>query len=43
MFSWVGSQFDGVLNTYVLGVVTALMTGISPIALTAMTDRKSVV
>ena len=37
MFSWVGSQFDGVLNTYVLGVVTALMAGIAPIALTAMT------
>src|SRR5512147_791748 len=37
MFSWVGSQFDGVLNTYVLGVVSALMTGIAPIALTAMT------
>jgi type IV secretion system protein VirB6 len=37
MFSWVGSQFDGVLNTYVLGVVSALMIGIAPIALTAMT------
>lgn len=37
MFSWVGSQFDVVLNTYVLGVVSALMTGIAPIALTAMT------
>ena len=37
MFSWVGSQFDSVLNTYVLGVVTALMAGIAPIALTAMT------
>jgi type IV secretion system protein VirB6 len=37
MFSWVGSQFDGVLNTYVLGVVSALITGITPIALTAMT------
>jgi type IV secretion system protein VirB6 len=37
MFAWVGSQFDGILNTYVLGVVAALMTGIAPIALTAMT------
>ena len=37
MFAWVGSQFDAVLNTYVLGVVTALMTAIAPIALTAMT------
>ena len=37
MFSWVGSQFDGVLSTYVLGVVSALMTGIAPIALTTMT------
>ena len=31
------SQFDGILNTYVLGVVSALMTAIAPIALTAMT------
>jgi type IV secretion system protein VirB6 len=37
MFAWVGSQFDAVLSTYVLGVVSALMTGIAPIALTAMT------
>ena len=37
MFNWVGSQFDSVLSTYVLGVVSALMTGIAPIALTAMT------
>jgi type IV secretion system protein VirB6 len=37
MFAWVGSQFDGILNTYVIGVVAALMTGIAPIALTAMT------
>jgi type IV secretion system protein VirB6 len=37
MFSWVGSQFDSVLSTYVLGVVSALMTGIAPIAVTAMT------
>jgi type IV secretion system protein VirB6 len=37
VFSWVGLQFDGVLNSYVLGVVSALMTGIAPIALTATT------
>jgi len=37
MFAWVGSQFDAVLNTYVLGVVSSLMTGIAPIAQTAMT------
>jgi type IV secretion system protein VirB6 len=37
VFTWVGSQFDNVLSTYVLGVVTALMTGIAPLALSAMT------
>lgn len=37
MFAWVGSQFDVILDTYVLGVVAALMTGITPIALTVMT------
>jgi type IV secretion system protein VirB6 len=37
MFAWVGSQFEAVLNTYVLGVVTSLISGIAPIALTAMT------
>ncbi|MBT9491649.1 MAG: type IV secretion system protein [Paucibacter sp.] len=37
MFTWVGAQFDGILSTYVLGVVSALMTGLAPIALTAMT------
>jgi type IV secretion system protein VirB6 len=37
VFNWVGSQFDTVLSTYVLGVVSALMTAIAPIALTAMT------
>lgn len=37
MFNWVGSQFDAVLGTYVLGVVSSLMSAISPIALTAMT------
>lgn len=37
MFNWVGSQFDAVLSTYLLGVVTSLMSGIAPIALSAMT------
>ena len=37
MFNWVGTQLDGILSTYVLGVVSALMGGIAPIALTAMT------
>jgi type IV secretion system protein VirB6 len=37
MFAWVGSKFDAILSTYVLGVVSTLMTAIAPIALTAMT------
>ncbi|MEO7853935.1 MAG: type IV secretion system protein [Rubrivivax sp.] len=37
MFTWVGAQFDAILSTYVLGVVSALMTAIAPIALAAMT------
>ncbi len=37
MFAWVGTQFDSVLGTYVLGVVSALISGIAPIALTGMT------
>ena len=37
MFTWVGTQFSTVLSTYVLGVVSALMTALAPIALTAMT------
>jgi len=37
MFSWVGTKFDAILSTYVLGVVSTLMTAIAPIALTAMT------
>ena len=37
MFTWVGAQFNSILSTYVLGVVSALMTAIAPIALTAMT------
>jgi type IV secretion system protein VirB6 len=37
MFNWVGVQLDGILSNYVLGVVSALMSGIAPIALTSMT------
>lgn len=37
MFAWVGTQLDGILATYVLNVVTALMSGLAPVALTAMT------
>jgi type IV secretion system protein VirB6 len=37
MFTWVGTQFENVLSTYVLGVVTALMSAITPIALTVLT------
>lgn len=37
MFAWVGSQFDGVLNTYVVSVIATLMAAITPIALSAMT------
>ena len=37
MFTWVGSKFDAILGTYVLGVVSSLMSAITPIALSAMT------
>ncbi|OYT92287.1 MAG: conjugal transfer protein TrbL [Burkholderiales bacterium PBB3] len=37
MFTWVGNQFNTVLNTYVLGVVSALMAAITPLALACMT------
>lgn len=37
MFAWVGSQFNTILGTYVLGVVSSLMAAIAPVALTAMT------
>ena len=37
MFTWLGSKLAAILSTYVLGVVSALMTAITPIALTAMT------
>jgi type IV secretion system protein VirB6 len=37
MFNWVGNQFDVVLNSYVLSVVSRLMTALAPVTLTAMT------
>jgi type IV secretion system protein VirB6 len=37
MFTWVGAQFNAILDAYVLGVVNALAAAITPIALTAMT------
>jgi len=37
MFTWLGTKLTSILSTYVLGVVSALMTAITPIALTAMT------
>jgi len=37
MFTWLGSKLTEILGTYVLGVVSALMTSIAPIALTALT------
>ena len=37
MFAWVGANFDAILSTYVLGVVSSLMSAITPIALSAMT------
>jgi type IV secretion system protein VirB6 len=37
MFTWVGAKFDAILSTYVLGVVSALMASITPLALSAMT------
>jgi type IV secretion system protein VirB6 len=37
MFTWVGNQFTAILGTYVLGVVSALMTAIAPIVLTVTT------
>jgi type IV secretion system protein VirB6 len=37
MFAWMGSKFDAILSSYVLNVVTTLMSALAPIALTAMT------
>ena len=37
MFTWLGAKLSAVLGTYVIGVVSALMTAIAPLALSAMT------
>lgn len=37
MFTWLGSKLSAVLATYVIGVVSALMSAIAPLALSAMT------
>jgi len=37
MFAWVGSKIDALLNAYIVGVATSLMSAIAPIALTATT------
>ena len=37
MFTWVGSQFDILLGTYVLNVVATLMAALAPIALSLLT------
>lgn len=37
MFAWMGARFDAILSTYALGVVSALMSALSPVVLTAMT------
>lgn len=37
MFTWVGSQFDVLLGTYVVGVVAKLMSAIAPVALSLLT------
>ena len=37
MFTWVGTQFSNILDAYTLGVVSALMRAIAPVALSAMT------
>ena len=37
MFAWMGAKLASILSTYVLGVVSSLMTAIGPIALAALT------
>ncbi|WP_046113436.1 type IV secretion system protein [Aquincola tertiaricarbonis] len=37
MFTWLGIQLDVVLDGFVLGAVSSLMTGVRPVALTGMT------
>lgn len=37
MFTWLGTKLTAILSTYVFGIVTNLMSAITPIALTSMT------
>lgn len=37
MFAWMGSKFDAILSSYVLSVVSSLISALAPLALTAMT------
>ncbi len=37
MFTWVGTQFTNILDSYALGVISTLMAAIAPVALSAMT------
>lgn len=37
MFTWLGSKITAIMSTYVVGVVSSLMTALAPIALSAMT------
>jgi type IV secretion system protein VirB6 len=37
MFTWLGSKITTILGTYVLGVVSSLMTALAPVALSVMT------
>lgn len=37
MFAWIGAKLDAILSTYVLGVISSLMSALQPIALTSMT------
>ena len=44
MFAWVGSKFDAILSTYLLGVVSSLMTAIAPVnAFAGKAEQPSVV
>jgi type IV secretion system protein VirB6 len=37
VFTWLGSKLTAILSTYVLGVISSLMTALTPIVLTVMT------
>ena len=37
MFTWLGSKLTAILSTYVLGVISSLMTALTPIVLSVMT------